>query len=331
MFVDDVTIHVKAGDGGNGCMSFRREKHVPKGGPDGGDGGKGGDIIIEAVSNQRTLLNLLHKKNIRVKHGQHGKGKKKFGRHSPDVILEVPVGTIIKENNQIIADLRHQGNSIIVARGGRGGRGNVKFATSTRRAPRIAEEGKEGEEKDIRLELRLIADVGLVGYPNSGKSTLLSRISHARPKVADYPFTTIEPLLGVVKVHDSSFVAADIPGLIEGASNGKGMGNKFLAHISRTKILLHLVDMSDENPYSKFNTINKELSLYNLGDKIQIIVANKMDINTSQTNFKDFKKKLHQKKIFAISALTGEGVKELIYHVDKFLNNEESQLCIEKS
>ncbi len=331
MFVDDVTIHVKAGNGGNGCMSFRREKHVPKGGPDGGDGGKGGDIIIEAVSHQRTLVNFLHKRNINVKHGQHGKGKKMFGRHSSDVILEVPVGTIIKENNQVITDLRHQGNRIIVAHGGRGGRGNAKFATATRRAPRISEEGKEGEEKDIRLELRLIADVGLVGYPNSGKSTLLSRISHARPKVADYPFTTIEPLLGVVKVHDSSFVAADIPGLIEGASNGKGMGNKFLAHISRTKILLHLIDMSDENSYSKFNAINKELSLYNLGDKIQIIVANKMDMNTSQTNFEDFKKKLHQKKIFAISALTGEGIKKLIYHVDKLLKKEESKLCIEES
>ncbi len=326
MFVDDVTIHVKAGDGGNGCMSFRREKHVPKGGPDGGDGGKGGDIIIEAVPHQRTLINILHKKHVKAKHGQHGKGKKMFGRNSPDIVLGVPIGTVIKENNQTIADLCHQGDRIIVAHGGRGGRGNTKFATSTRRAPRISEEGKEGEEKNIRLELRLIADVGLVGYPNSGKSTLLSRISHARPKVADYPFTTIEPLLGVVKIHDSSFVAADIPGLIEGASNGKGMGNKFLAHISRTKILLHLIDMSDENAYSKFNAINKELSLYNLGDKSQIIVANKMDINTSQINFKNFKRNFHSVKIFAISALTGEGIKKLIYHVDKLLNNEERQV-----
>ncbi|MDO9464180.1 MAG: GTPase ObgE [bacterium] len=326
MFIDNVVIHVKAGDGGNGCVSFRREKCVPKGGPDGGDGGKGGDIIIEAVPNQRTLISFLHRKHIKGKNGQHGKGKKMFGRNSPDILLEVPVGTVIKENNQIIADLCHQSDKIIVARGGRGGKGNAKFSTSIRRVPRIAEEGKEGEEKDIRLELRLIADVGLVGYPNSGKSTLLSRISHARPKIADYPFTTIEPLLGVVKVHDSSFVAADIPGLIEGASNGKGMGNKFLAHISRTKIILHLIDMSDENAYSKFNAINKELSLYNLGDRAQIIVANKMDIITAQTNLKDFRKKLHSKEIFAISALTGEGVKKLIYYIDKLLNSEERQI-----
>ena len=326
MFIDDVTIHVKAGDGGNGCMSFRREKHVPKGGPDGGDGGKGGDIIIEADQHQRTLINFLHRKHIKAKHGQHGKGKKMFGRNSLDIILKVPVGTIVKENNKIIADLCRPADRITIAYGGRGGKGNAKFATSTRRVPRIAEEGKKGEEKDIRLELRLIADVGLVGYPNSGKSTLLSRISHARPKIADYPFTTVEPLLGVVKIHDSSFVAADIPGLIEGAHNGKGMGNKFLAHISRTKILLHLIDISDENAYSKFNAINKELSLYNLGDREQIVVANKMDIITAQTNLKDLRKKLHSKKIFAISALTGEGVKDLINHVEKLLNSEERQL-----
>ena len=323
MFVDDVTIHVKAGDGGNGCVSFRREKHVPKGGPDGGDGGKGGDIIVEAVSHQRTLINFLHRKHIKAKHGQHGKGKKMFGRNSPDIILKVPVGTIIKEHNRTIADLCHQSDRIIVVRGGRGGKGNAKFATSTKRAPRIAEEGKEGEEKDIRLELRIIADVGLVGYPNSGKSTLLSRISHARPKVADYPFTTTEPLLGVIKIHNSSFVAADIPGLIKGASNGKGMGNKFLAHISRTKILLHLIDMSDKNSYSKFKAINKELFLYNLGDRKQIVVANKMDIITAQNNLEVFKKKLHSNEIFAISALTGEGIKDLINHVDKLLKNEE--------
>ena len=320
MFIDNVVIHVKAGDGGNGCLSFRREKHVPKGGPDGGDGGKGGDIIIEAVLHQRTLINFLHRKHIKSKHGQHGKGKKMFGRNSPDIILEVPVGTVIKENNRTIADLCNHADRVIVVHGGRGGKGNAKFATSTRRAPRIAEEGKEGEEKDIRLELRLIADVGLVGYPNSGKSTLLSRISHARPKIANYPFTTTEPLLGVVKIHDSSFVAADIPGLIEGASKGKGMGNKFLAHISRTKIILHLIDMSDKNSYSKFNAINKELSLHNLGDRAQIIVANKMDMTTAQVNLKDFKRKLHSKNISAISALTGEGVKDLINNVEKLLD-----------
>jgi len=320
LFVDDVVIHVKAGDGGNGCVSFRREKHVPKGGPDGGDGGKGGDIIVEADPHQRTLINFLHKRHIKSKHGQHGKGKKMFGKNSPALILNVPVGTIIRENNRIIADLSHPADSVIVARGGRGGKGNAKFATSTRRVPRIAEQGKEGVEKDIRLELRLIADVGLVGYPNSGKSTLLSRISHARPKIADYPFTTIEPLLGVVKIHDSSFVAADIPGLIEGAHKGKGMGNKFLAHISRTKIILHLIDMSDKNSHSKFNAINKELSLHNLGDRAQIIVANKMDMTTAQVNLKDFKRKLHSKNISAISALTGEGVKDLINHVEKLLN-----------
>jgi len=320
LFVDDVVIHVKAGDGGNGCVSFRREKHVPKGGPDGGDGGKGGDIIVEADPHQRTLINFLHKKYIKSKHGQHGKGKKMFGRNSPDIILKLPVGTIIKENNGTIADLCHSADSVTVARGGRGGKGNAKFASAIRRTPRIAEEGKKGEEKDIRLELRLIADVGLVGYPNSGKSTLLSRISHARPKIADYPFTTTEPLLGVVKIHDSSFVAADIPGLIEGAHKGKGMGNKFLAHISRTKIILHLIDMSDKNLYSKFNAINEELFLYNLGDRDQVIVANKMDIITAKNNLKDFKKKLNSKNIFAISALTGEGVKDLINYVDKLLN-----------
>jgi len=320
LFVDDVVIHVKAGDGGNGCVSFRREKHIPKGGPDGGDGGKGGDIIVEADPHQRTLVNFLHKRHIKSKHGQHGKGKKMFGRNSPDIILKVPVGTIIKEETRTISDLCDPADSVIVARGGRGGKGNAKFATSTRRVPRIAEQGKEGVEKDIRLELRLIADVGLVGYPNSGKSTLLSRISHARPKIADYPFTTIEPLLGVVKIHDSSFVAADIPGLIEGAHKGKGMGNKFLAHISRTKIILHLIDMSDKNSYSKFNAINRELSMYNLDDRDQVIVANKMDIITAKNNLKDFKKKLNPKNIFAISALTGEGVKDLINNVEKLLD-----------
>jgi len=285
-FIDYVKIFVKAGDGGRGCVSFRREKYVPRGGPDGGDGGKGGDVIIRASSELHTLLDHKYKKSYKAKRGEHGKGSNMKGKDGEDLIINVPVGTVIKDSDtdEILADLDNEGKEFRVAKGGRGGLGNAHFATPKNQAPRYAQPGEAGEERWIILELKLLADIGLIGLPNAGKSTLISVISSARPKIADYPFTTLTPILGVVKYGEyQSFVVADIPGLIEGAHKGVGLGHQFLRHVERTSMLLHLVDVSDfvdSNPIEDFEKIQKELELYNpqLIRKPLAVVGTKIDI-----------------------------------------------------
>src|SRR5207253_1551921 len=287
MFIDEVTILVKAGDGGNGCLAFRREKFVPRGGPSGGDGGKGGDIIMESSERHNTLVHFRFNPEYKAERGRHGEGANKTGREGTDVLLKVPVGTIVydEETREKVHDFSRPDERLVIAHGGRGGRGNARFATSTHQAPKEHEPGRPGEEKTLRLELKLLADAGLVGYPNVGKSTLISRISAARPKIADYPFTTLEPQLGVVSVDggDHSFVVADIPGLIEGAHLGHGLGIQFLRHIERTRVLLHLIDvsgMSERDPVEEFHAIDSELAEHDpdLPKKPKIIVAAKMDV-----------------------------------------------------
>src|SRR5690242_20780968 len=285
MFIDEAKIRVKAGDGGNGCMAFRREKFVPRGGPSGGDGGKGGDVIMESSERHNTLVHFRFNPEYKAQRGRHGEGSNKTGREGVDVLLKVPVGTILydDETGEKIHDFSRPDDRIVIACGGRGGRGNARFATSTHQAPREHEPGRPGEERVFRLELKLLADVGLVGYPNVGKSTLISRISAAKPKIADYPFTTLEPNLGVVTVgeepHQQSFVVADVPGLIEGAHLGSGLGTQFLRHIERTSVLAHLVDVSDASgrldPVEDFKVINNELASFGngLADKPMIVVA----------------------------------------------------------
>jgi len=330
MFVDRVKIEVRAGRGGNGAVSFRREKFIPKGGPNGGDGGKGGDVIIEADDKIGTLIDLYNHPHQRAKNGESGQGSNKTGKNGEDLIIKVPLGTIVEDmdNSTILGDLTENGQRIIVACGGRGGQGNFRFKSSIRKSPRFAQKGEPGEEKKLYLSLKIIADVGLVGYPNAGKSTLLSRISAAKPKIADYPFTTLNPNLGVVIVDETkSFIAADIPGLIEGAHQGTGLGDKFLKHIERTKIILHIIDGSiikKEDPLYGFRAINKELSSFSekLTKKPQIIAINKCDLPSVKENttyFKDvFNKEGYQ--IFLISALTGEGLNKLIYGLSSLLD-----------
>ncbi len=311
-------------------MSFRREKFIPKGGPDGGDGGKGGDVIIRADPQLYTLLDHRYKKNYRAENGQHGMGKNRHGRNGKDLIIKVPVGTVVKDalTGEIIADLDRPGAQCRVAKGGRGGLGNAHFATPTRQAPRYAQPGEPGEERDLILELKLIADVGLLGLPNAGKSTLISRISGARPKIADYPFTTLVPNLGVVKVDDlRSFVVADIPGLIEGAHRGAGLGHRFLRHVERTKLLLHLVDvslMTDGLPSENLKRINRELELYSpeLSGKPQIVVATKIDI-ADKEKLNDIRNycKIKGLELFEISAVRGDGLRELTLEVAKRLES----------
>src|SRR3990170_3536635 len=284
-FIDEAKIHVHAGDGGNGCISFRREKFVPKGGPDGGNGGNGGHVIIRADKQLNTLLDFKYRRHYDGERGEHGRGKKQDGRWGKDVVLKVPCGTIVRDSQtgEIVADLVENGQEVTAVRGGKGGRGNSEFATSTNQAPRIAEPGTSGEEREIALELKLLADVGLVGFPNAGKSTLISVISAAKPKIADYPFTTLEPNLGVVDMGDyKTFVVADIPGLIEGASEGAGLGDRFLRHVERTKLILHLVDVSSisgRNPVEDYKIINRELAAYNedLALRPQVVIATKID------------------------------------------------------
>ena len=323
-FVDYAKIPVKAGDGGRGCVSFRREKYVPRGGPNGGDGGRGGHVIIKATSKLNTLLDQKYKREYKAGRGQHGMGKKMHGKNGEDLIIHVPVGTVIKEVDQeeMIADLDTDGSYYIAARGGRGGLGNAHFATPVRKAPRFAQPGESGEERWLIFELKLLADVGLIGLPNAGKSTLISVISSARPKIADYPFTTLVPNLGVIKLEDfRSFVVADIPGLIEGAHKGAGLGFQFLRHVERTSILLHLVDisvMAVEDPVDNYRKINRELALYSPSpiNKYQAVVATKLDIADKKrldrlrryckTNGIDF---------FEISAVTGKGIKELVAYL----------------
>src|SRR5262244_402199 len=330
MFIDRTKIRVKGGDGGNGVTAFRREKFVPRGGPSGGDGGRGGDVVMEASERHNTLVHFRFNPEYKAERGRHGEGAKRTGRDGVDVILKVPVGTIVydEETGEKVHDFSHSDERVVIARGGRGGRGNAQFATSTHQAPREHEDGRPGEERHYRLELKLLADVGLVGYPNVGKSTLISRISAARPKIADYPFTTLEPNLGVVAVgeppDDDSYVVADIPGLIEGASSGHGLGTQFLRHIERTRLLLHLIDVSDASgrpdPTQDFKVIMNELESWGTGleQKPMIVVASKIDVANPEKLAK-LKRFCSRRKLpfMSISAVTGEGVERLTYAVGK--------------
>jgi len=318
LLIDYAKIHVKAGDGGNGCVSFRREKYVPKGGPDGGDGGKGGDVIIRANKNLSTLLDYKYKTFYKAQNGGHGRGKNQHGKDGEDIILLVPCGTVVKDaqTGEILADLVNDGDEVIVAHGGKGGRGNARFATPTNRAPRFAEKGEKGEEREIELELKLIADVGLVGFPNVGKSTLISKISAAKPKIADYPFTTLQPNLGIVRYDEfKSFVVADMPGLIEGAHLGKGLGIQFLKHIERTKLLVIMIECTSHNPKKDYETLLNEMQLFSqiLLEKPRIIAITKIDLADEKLRKKLDKVKFEDNiPIVKISAITGEGLKELI-------------------
>jgi len=332
-FVDYVKIKVKAGDGGRGCVSFRREKYVPRGGPDGGDGGRGGHIIFKATGQLNTLLDLKYRREYRAGKGEHGKGKKMHGRNGKDCLVAVPVGTVIKDSHteDILADLDRSGNEAVIARGGRGGLGNAHFATPTRQAPRFAQKGDEGETRDLIIELKLLADVGLIGLPNAGKSTLLSVISSARPKIAEYPFTTLVPVLGVVKLENyRSFVVADIPGLIEGAHRGVGLGFQFLRHIERTSILLHLIDISEMgegDPVENFTKINKELELYNplLMKRPQVVVGTKRDIAGDSTRLNRLQRYCRKERIqfFTVSAASGKGIRQLVSSLSVQLSDRE--------
>jgi GTPase len=323
-FIDYAKIYVKAGDGGRGCVSFRREKYVPMGGPDGGDGGRGGNIMLTASQDLNTLIDLRYRHEYRAKRGGHGKGKKMHGSDAEDLMIAVPVGTEVRDEGtgDIIADLDHPGKGSIVARGGKGGLGNSHFATPTRQAPRFAQRGERGEEKSLIMELKLLADVGLIGMPNAGKSMLISVISSSRPKIADYPFTTLVPNLGVVKIGNfRSYVVADIPGLIEGAHRGIGLGFQFLRHVERTSLLLHLVDVSTGaagDPVENMDKINIEIGLYNeeLLKKPQIVVATKCDI-ADEEKIGRLATLCREGSIafFAVSSLTGMGVNDLLMHV----------------
>jgi len=323
MFIDRVKIYVKSGNGGNGAISFRREKYVPLGGPDGGDGGNGGDVVLVADSNMTTLMDFTYKKKYKAEPGENGAGSKCFGKDGKDMYIKVPMGTVVKEatSGKIIADLSHDKDECVVARGGKGGKGNVRFTTPTRQAPSFAEPGMPGEERNICLELKLLADVGLVGFPNVGKSTMLSMVSNAKPKIANYHFTTLTPNLGVVAMKGiEPFVIADIPGIIEGAAEGVGLGLDFLRHIERTRLLIHVVDISGlegRDPYDDFLRINEELKKYSvkLWDRPQIIAANKSDVLQDESAFEEFEEKVQKlgyKHIFKISAATRSGVDELM-------------------
>ena len=319
MFVDEVLMTVEAGSGGNGCMAYRREACVPMGGPFGGNGGKGSDIIFKADSGLKTLIDLRYQKKIKGNNGQNGEGKNKYGSNSEDLVIKVPIGTTVKDADTgvVIADLTKNGETATIAYGGRGGRGNVSLSSKNNPCPSFAENGEPGEVRKIRVELRMIADVGLVGMPSVGKSTILSMISNANPKIADYHFTTLSPNLGVVKTKDNTFVVADLPGLIEGASMGAGLGHKFLKHVERTKIIAHVVDMAGtegRNPYDDYITIRKELESFSpkLLTKKEIIIANKMDGENARENLEEFKKKINNKDIFEVTALINDGLDEVI-------------------
>lgn len=316
MFIDQAKINVIAGNGGNGIISFRREKYVPKGGPDGGDGGKGGNVIIQTNSNLHTLLDFRYRRRFKAESGKHGQGAKKTGRSGQDFIIRVPSGTLVKdgETGEILADLVDENQRVVIAKGGKGGRGNAHFATPTNQAPRHAEPGEAGESREVLLELKLIADVGLVGLPNAGKSTLLSRLSAARPKIADYPFTTLAPNLGIVKYKEHySFVMADIPGLIEGAHEGKGLGLDFLRHIERTKVLAFLIEAISEDIFQVYQILKNELGSYNekLLSRPSLIVLTKLDLLSSDNSTKFERFSQFDIPILKISALTGEGLEDL--------------------
>ncbi|WP_303249258.1 GTPase ObgE [uncultured Slackia sp.] len=344
MFTDKVHINVKGGDGGAGCMSFRREAHVPKGGPDGGDGGHGGNVVLEADASVSSLIDYRYKHHFKAPRGTHGKGSRMHGATGEDLVLKVPVGTVVreyfeesKETGELIADLTHDGERVVVASGGMGGRGNIHFVTSTRRAPAFAELGEPAQECWIELEMKLMADAALVGVPSAGKSSLIARMSAARPKIADYPFTTLVPNLGVVKGDEYNFVVADIPGLIEGAHEGRGLGHEFLRHIERTALIVHVVDMTGgyegRDPVEDYRIINRELALYadELANRPRIVVANKCDVPGVEDNVRRLKEEVRKdaiaaadgnefadgvdeaSRVFEISALTGKGVDALIH------------------
>jgi len=318
MFIDEAKIWVKAGNGGNGCVSFRREKYIPKGGPDGGDGGRGGSVYFQTVKNLDTLMDFTGKHHWPAQNGKDGSGSNKHGSNGQDLVINVPPGTLIYDIdlNLLLKDLNKAGQKVCVCKGGRGGKGNKAFATATNQTPRYASPGKKGQQRNIRLELKLIADVGLVGMPNAGKSTLISRCSAARPKIADYPFTTIEPVLGIVELSDfRRFVLADIPGLIEGSHKGAGLGLEFLKHIERTKLLAHIIDImpvDGSDPVENYKLLRLELAQYSkaLAEKPEIIIANKIDLAPEMKTVNRLKKNLG-KDIVAISAVTGEGIKQL--------------------
>jgi GTP-binding protein len=328
-FIDEAKIYVKSGVGGRGCVSFRREKYVPRGGPNGGDGGNGGDVVIITNENMSSLLDHKYKQHYKAKRGEHGKGKDQHGKNAETLYIPVPVGTIVIDfdTGEVLGDLTEEGEMLLVAKGGRGGKGNARFATSTNQAPRTAEPGGEGEERTLVLELKLLADVGIIGFPNAGKSTLISRISAARPKVADYPFTTLVPNLGVVSYGEGkSFVIADIPGIIKGAYEGVGLGIQFLKHIERTKLLIHMLDLSPltrRDPIDDYETLIRELKSYSkeLSKKPQIVAPNKIDITESREKLEEIKKYFEKKKIrvYPVSSATGEGVKALIRETGKRL------------
>ena len=319
-FIDEAEVLVRAGDGGAGAVAFRREKFVPRGGPSGGDGGNGGDIVLETDERLTTLLDFRFKREYRARNGEPGRGRDQNGHAAPEMVLRVPPGTLVRDlaSGEVLADLRDNQRRWVLAKGGRGGLGNMNFATPTLQAPRFAQPGTEGEEKRVRLELRLLADVGLVGFPNAGKSTLVSRLSRARPKIADYPFTTLQPHLGVVQYKDGrSFVLSDLPGLIEGAHRGAGLGHRFLKHMARCRTIIHLIDASqDRDLVADFDAINRELELFDpaLGRKSQVVAANKIDLPEARARGEELRKKLKRRKIdvHLVSGATGEGLAELV-------------------
>lgn len=341
MFLDEVKIFVRSGDGGNGLVAFRREKYVPKGGPAGGDGGRGANVVFIVDEGLRTFMDYRYQKKFVAPNGENGMSKGMHGRKSKDLYLKVPPGTVIRDTDtgEVLADLVEHEQEVVVARGGRGGRGNCRFATPSNPAPEIAENGEPGEERNLTLELKLMADVGLVGFPSVGKSTLLSITSKAKPKIADYHFTTLAPNLGVVETKDHrSFVMADLPGLIEGASHGVGLGHQFLRHIERTKVIVHVVDMSatdGRDPYEDYKIINKELAEYNMRllERPQVVVANKMDIPVASDNLKEFKKRLEndgeEVDIVEISAFTRSNIDNLLYKVSDILDNTDPNMLYE--
>ena len=341
MFLDEVKIFVRSGDGGNGLVAFRREKYVPKGGPAGGDGGRGANVVFIVDEGLRTFMDYRYQKKFIAPNGENGMSKGMHGRKSKDLYLKVPPGTVIRDTDtgEVLADLVEHEQEVVVARGGRGGRGNCRFATPSNPAPEIAENGEPGEERNLTLELKLMADVGLVGFPSVGKSTLLSITSKAKPKIADYHFTTLAPNLGVVETKDHrSFVMADLPGLIEGASQGVGLGHQFLRHIERTKVIVHVIDMSatdGRDPYEDYKIINQELAEYNMRllERPQVVVANKMDIPVASENLKEFKKQLENDgedvDIVEISAFTRSNIDNLLYKVSDILDNTDPNMLYE--
>jgi GTP-binding protein len=327
-FIDEAMITVQSGAGGKGCVSFRREKFIPRGGPDGGDGGKGGDIILMTTSRRRTLYHFKYQKHFKAENGAHGQGKQKTGKNGRNLTIELPPGTLVidADTGLLIKDLVDTDETFVILKGGRGGQGNTKFKTSTHRTPRFAQPGEPGETRTLKLELKLLADVGIIGLPNAGKSTLITAISSARPKIADYPFTTLTPSLGVVQTNWAEpFVVADIPGLIKGAHQGTGLGIKFLRHIERTRILIHLIDVSSidpDDPLHQYHTINQELAMYDekLVKKPQVVVLNKLDLPGVRKAAEIFQSALKDKKVLLISALSGQGLEQLKSQIVQLLD-----------